>query len=50
MHLKAKKHKMLIFSQWTKVLDLLEYYLSERGHEVCCIDGGVKLEERKKIR
>ena len=47
MHLKAKKHKMLIFSQWTKVLDLLEYYLSERGHEVCCIDGGVKLEERK---
>lgn len=47
MHLKAKKHKMLIFSQWAKVLDLLEYYLSERGHEVCCIDGGVKLEERK---
>jgi ATP-dependent DNA helicase len=46
-HLKAQKHKMLIFSQWTKVLDLLEYYLSERGHEVCRIDGSVKLEDRK---
>lgn len=46
-HLKAQKHKMLIFSQWTKVLDLLEYYLSERGYEVCRIDGSVKLEDRK---
>lgn len=28
-NLKAQKHKMLIFSQWTKVLDLLKYYLSK---------------------
>ncbi|KAH9314573.1 hypothetical protein KI387_023200 [Taxus chinensis] len=48
MHLKARKHKVLIFSQFTKVLDLLEYYLYERGHEVCRIDGSVKLEDRKK--
>ncbi|XP_057857656.2 ATP-dependent DNA helicase DDM1 [Cryptomeria japonica] len=48
LHLKAREHKILIFSQFTKVLDLLEYYLYERGHEVCRIDGGVKLEDRKK--
>ncbi|RYR73963.1 hypothetical protein Ahy_A02g008546 [Arachis hypogaea] len=34
----AKKHKVLIFSQWTKVLDILDYYFSEKGFEVCEID------------
>ncbi|OVA18695.1 SNF2-related [Macleaya cordata] len=43
----ARKHKVLIFSQWTKVLDILDYYLSEKGLEVCRIDGSVKLDERK---
>ncbi|KAL8128899.1 hypothetical protein V2J09_018054 [Rumex salicifolius] len=43
-----KKHKVLIFSQWTKVLDLIDYYLSEKGYNVCRIDGNVKLEERKR--
>ncbi|KAJ4962204.1 hypothetical protein NE237_022143 [Protea cynaroides] len=44
----ARKHKVLIFSQWTKVLDIMDYYFSEKGFEVCRIDGSVKLEERKR--
>ncbi|RLN42769.1 ATP-dependent DNA helicase DDM1 isoform X2 [Panicum miliaceum] len=44
----ARKHKVLIFSQWTKVLDIIEYYLDSKGIEVCRIDGGVKLEERRR--
>uniref|UniRef100_A0A1D1YNZ4 ATP-dependent DNA helicase DDM1 n=1 Tax=Anthurium amnicola TaxID=1678845 RepID=A0A1D1YNZ4_9ARAE len=44
----ARKHKVLIFSQWTKILDLLDYYLSEKGLDVCRIDGKVKLHERRR--
>ncbi|MCL7025219.1 hypothetical protein MKW94_020526 [Papaver nudicaule] len=44
----ARKHKVLIFSQWTKMLDLIDYYLSEKGHQVCRIDGSVHLDERKR--
>ncbi|XP_020247476.1 ATP-dependent DNA helicase DDM1 isoform X1 [Asparagus officinalis] len=44
----AQKHKVLIFSQWTKVLDIIEYYFGQKGLEVCRIDGSVKLDERKR--
>ncbi|XP_059458922.1 ATP-dependent DNA helicase DDM1 isoform X2 [Corylus avellana] len=44
----ARKHKVLIFSQWTKVLDIMDYYFSEKGLEVCRIDGSVRLDERKR--
>ncbi|TKY70376.1 ATP-dependent DNA helicase DDM1 [Spatholobus suberectus] len=44
----ARNHKVLIFSQWTKVLDIMDYYFSEKGSEVCRIDGSVKLDERKR--
>uniref|UniRef100_A0A0E0M1S1 Chromatin-remodeling complex ATPase n=1 Tax=Oryza punctata TaxID=4537 RepID=A0A0E0M1S1_ORYPU len=44
----ARKHKVLIFSQWTKVLDIIEYYLETKGLQVCRIDGSVKLEERRR--
>ncbi|KAF5752968.1 DECREASED DNA METHYLATION 1 family protein [Tripterygium wilfordii] len=44
----ARRHKVLIFSQWTKILDIMEYYFSEKGFEVCRIDGSVKLNERKR--
>lgn len=44
----ARKHKVLIFSQWTKILDLMDYYFSERGFEVCRIDGSVRLEDRRR--
>ncbi|XP_062212245.1 ATP-dependent DNA helicase DDM1-like isoform X2 [Phragmites australis] len=42
----SRKHKVLIFSQWTKVLDIIEYYLDSKGLEACRIDGQVKLDER----
>ncbi|KAL3527095.1 hypothetical protein ACH5RR_011751 [Cinchona calisaya] len=44
----ARHHKVLIFSQWTKILDIMDYYFSEKGFEVCRIDGNVKLEERRR--
>ncbi|PVH63377.1 hypothetical protein PAHAL_2G017400 [Panicum hallii] len=44
----AQKHKVLVFSQWTKVLDIIEYYLDSKGLDVCRIDGSVKLEERRR--
>ncbi|XP_031255151.1 ATP-dependent DNA helicase DDM1 [Pistacia vera] len=44
----ARKHKVLIFSQWTKVLDIMDYYFSEKGFEVCRIDGSMKLNDRKR--
>nr|GMC98672.1 ATP-dependent DNA helicase DDM1 [Ipomoea batatas] len=44
----ARKHKVLIFSQWTKMLDIIDYYFSEKNLEVCRIDGSVKLDERRR--
>ncbi|XP_014519297.1 ATP-dependent DNA helicase DDM1 [Vigna radiata var. radiata] len=44
----ARNHKVLVFSQWTKVLDIIDYYFSEKGFEVCRIDGSVKLDDRKR--
>ncbi|XP_062102383.1 ATP-dependent DNA helicase DDM1 [Humulus lupulus] len=43
----ARKHKVLIFSQWTKILDIMDYYFSEKGFVVCRIDGSVNLAERR---
>lgn len=40
--------QVLIFSQFTKVLDIMDYYFSEKNIEVCRIDGRVRLDERKK--
>ncbi|KAK9669974.1 hypothetical protein RND81_13G167500 [Saponaria officinalis] len=40
--------QVLIFSQWTKILDIMDYYFSEKGFEVCRIDGNVKLDERRR--
>ena len=40
--------QVLIFSQWTKILDIMDYYFSEKGFEICRIDGSVKLEERRR--
>ncbi|KDP38310.1 hypothetical protein JCGZ_05196 [Jatropha curcas] len=44
----ALRHKVLIFTQWTKILDIMHYYFSEKGFEVCRIDGSVKLDERRR--
>ena len=46
--LRDKGHKTLIFSQMTKMLDLIESYLEQKGQKVCRIDGSVQWQERKK--
>ncbi|GAX75958.1 hypothetical protein CEUSTIGMA_g3401.t1 [Chlamydomonas eustigma] len=46
--LHAKGHKVLIFSQMTKVLDLLESYLDQKGHRACRIDGSIPWQERQR--
>ena len=45
--LKARGHKVLIFSQMTKMLDLLESYLDQRGERACRIDGSIAWQERQ---
>jgi chromodomain-helicase-DNA-binding protein 7 len=42
-----EKHKVLIFSQMTKVLDLIQKYLKWKGYTYERIDGGVKSVDRQ---
>ncbi|CAI7899530.1 unnamed protein product [Closterium sp. NIES-53] len=39
--------RVLIFSQMTRLLDILDYYLEERGHHPFRLDGSVKLDDRR---
>jgi len=45
--LRARGHKVLIFSQMTRMLDLLESFFQQRNEPVCRIDGSVKQEDRR---
>ena len=45
--LRAKGHKVLIFSQMTRMLDLLESFFQQRNEPVCRIDGSVKQDDRR---
>eukprot|EP01125_Pyxidicula_operculata_P010463 TRINITY_DN343_c0_g1_i2.p1 TRINITY_DN343_c0_g1~~TRINITY_DN343_c0_g1_i2.p1 ORF type:complete len:1022 (-),score=230.12 TRINITY_DN343_c0_g1_i2:81-3146(-) len=45
--LKEKGSRVLIFSQMTKVLDILEDYMSLRGFSFCRIDGQTNHEDRQ---
>eukprot|EP00803_Ostreobium_quekettii_P009166 evm.model.scf_268.3 EVM.evm.TU.scf_268.3 scf_268:59398-67593(-) len=45
--LHSKGHKVLIFSQMTKMLDLLDSFFDEQGHEALRIDGSVPWQERQ---
>jgi ATP-dependent DNA helicase len=45
----AGGHKVLIFSQMTKLLNLLERYLENKGYHYCYIDGSVPIQERQKM-
>ena len=45
--LKAANHRVLIFSQFVKALDLLERYCESEGHECCRIDGSTEFEVRQ---
>jgi hypothetical protein len=42
--------QVLIFSQMTRMLDLLESYLSQSGHHPCRIDGSMPFEDRQQVR
>jgi ATP-dependent DNA helicase len=43
------RHKVLIFSQMTKLLNLLERYLEGQGYHFCLIDGSVPIQERQRM-
>ncbi len=45
-YLFRKKHKIILFSQFTKQLDILEDWAGLRNWPVCRIDGAVKAEDR----
>ena len=40
------KHQVLVFSQMTMVLDILEDYLNFRGYDYCRIDGSTDMNSR----
>ena len=45
--LKERGHRVLLFTQMTRVLDILEDYLYMRQYNYCRIDGGTSYEERE---
>ena len=47
--LAAKGHRVLIFSQMTRMLDILDDYLVSKGYQYCRIDGKTSYEERSDL-
>ena len=47
VRLKAQGHRVLIFSQMTKMLDLLEEYMHYRKHRYFRLDGSTAIEDRR---
>jgi helicase SWR1 len=45
--LQADGHRALIFTQMTKVLDILEQFLNIHGHKYLRLDGATKVEQRQ---
>ncbi|TID26676.1 SNF2-related protein [Venturia nashicola] len=45
--LQAGGHRCLIFTQMTKVLDILEQFLNIHGHRYLRLDGSTKIEQRQ---
>jgi helicase SWR1 len=45
--LQAGGHRALIFTQMTKVLDILEQFLNIHGHKYLRLDGNTKVEQRQ---
>ena len=42
----SEKHRILIFTQMTKVLDILEMFLNYHGYRYLRLDGSTAVEER----
>ena len=45
--MKERGHRVLIFSQMTRMLDILEDYIISQGYQYCRIDGNTTYEERE---
>lgn len=46
--LRDKYEKTLIFSQWTSMLDIIEFHLQMGGHQTCRLDGSMSSSRRQK--
>ncbi len=47
VRLKAEGHRVLIYSQMTRMIDLLEEYMTHRKHTFMRLDGSSKIHERR---
>lgn len=45
--LKAGGHRVLLYFQMTRMIDLMEEYLTYRNYNYCRLDGSTKLEDRR---
>jgi DNA helicase INO80 len=45
--LKEGNHRVLLYFQMTRMIDLMEEYLTYRGYKFCRLDGSTKLEDRR---
>lgn len=45
--LKAEGHRVLIFTQMTRMLDILEQFLNYHGHIYLRLDGSTRVEQRQ---
>lgn len=49
VQLKANDHRVLIYFQMTKMMDMMEEYLTYRQYKYCRLDGSSKLSERRDL-
>lgn len=47
LKMKERGHRVLVFSQMTRMIDILEDYFISQGYEYCRIDGNTSYEVRK---
>ncbi|KXJ92658.1 SNF2 family N-terminal domain-domain-containing protein [Microdochium bolleyi] len=45
--LKEEGHRVLLYFQMTKMIDMIEEYLTYRNYKYCRLDGSTKLEDRR---